>query len=75
MFYRVPGQRSDTGTGLGLALVRQIIESHGGTVGAESVVNGGSTFWFTLPIAPTGVRAGEDDYGGPACKPQNSSAS
>jgi signal transduction histidine kinase len=50
-FYRVPGQPSTTGTGLGLALVKQIVESHGGRVGVESVVNHGATFSFTLPVA------------------------
>jgi signal transduction histidine kinase len=59
-FYRVPGQRSDTGSGLGLALVKQIIESHGGRVGVESVLNQGSTFWFTLPIAPRGGKADDN---------------
>ena len=40
------------GTGLGLALVKEIIEAHGGYVGVESVLGRGSTFSFTLPVAP-----------------------
>jgi signal transduction histidine kinase len=42
--------RQQQGTGLGLALCKQFVEMHGGTIGAESVVGGGSTFWFILPV-------------------------
>jgi PAS domain S-box-containing protein len=37
------------GTGLGLALVKQIIEAHHGAVGVESEIGKGSTFFLTLP--------------------------
>jgi signal transduction histidine kinase/CheY-like chemotaxis protein len=45
--------RRHGGLGLGLSLVRQIVELHGGKVGVESGgVNQGSTFWVTLPGVP-----------------------
>jgi signal transduction histidine kinase len=42
--------RQQQGTGLGLALCKQFVEMHGGTIGADSIVGGGSTFWFILPV-------------------------
>ena len=39
------------GHGLGLSIVRRIIEKLGGRVGAESMPEGGSCFWFELPQA------------------------
>jgi signal transduction histidine kinase len=41
----------DNGTGLGLAVVRKIMQDHGGDVGVESTGRGGTVFRLTLPLA------------------------
>jgi signal transduction histidine kinase len=50
-FFRVPGQDPSTGAGLGLTIVKEIVETHGGTVGVEHAASRGVIFWFTLPRA------------------------
>ncbi|MEJ7838017.1 MAG: ATP-binding protein, partial [Thermomicrobiales bacterium] len=47
-------QRSSEGSGLGLNIVRQLVEAHGGSISVESIIGQGTTFRFTLPIAKTG---------------------
>jgi signal transduction histidine kinase len=56
-FYRVDNAetRRIGGTGLGLALVKEIATAHGGRVWVESTLGAGSTFYMALP------RAGDDD--------------
>ena len=51
-FYRVPGDRSNTGSGLGLYICNQIIMAHRGKIWVESELNQGTTFYIQLPIEP-----------------------
>jgi signal transduction histidine kinase len=50
-FYRVEGGRRAHGVGLGLYIARELVEAHGGSMTAESLPGGTTTFRFTLPRA------------------------
>jgi two-component system, OmpR family, sensor kinase len=52
--YRSPRARTVPGSGLGLALVRTVVERHGGSVGAESRVGRGTVVRIRLPVGGTG---------------------
>jgi signal transduction histidine kinase len=53
-FFRMPGHaEQDGGVGLGLALVKQIAERHGGSVRCEERTGGGSCFVIDLPASTT----------------------
>lgn len=49
-------RRRHLGTGLGLSITRALIEMHGGWISVESEPGQGTTFTFTLPIAPNAAR-------------------
>lgn len=59
-FHRAPGAAAVPGVGLGLTIVRQITERHGGRVHVESVLGDGATFVVRLPLSsrdqPTAAR-------------------
>jgi NtrC-family two-component system sensor histidine kinase KinB len=50
-FVQVTGQRDAKGSGLGLALCKEIVRAHRGTIWVDSTPGEGSTFTFTLPVA------------------------
>ena len=64
IFYRPHGAEmvSGSGIGMGLAVVRRLVERLGGVVGVESEVGKGSTFSFTLPAEPV-RHAGRSNQG------------
>lgn len=49
-FYQVPGQSSQKGSGIGLAICKEMVEAMGGTIWVKSKMGEGSTFGFTLPF-------------------------
>jgi signal transduction histidine kinase len=48
-FFRIPGHSEETGTGLGLTIVKEIVTAHKGEVTCESEPGKGTTFRITLP--------------------------
>jgi signal transduction histidine kinase len=52
-FYQVPGTEDLGGAGLGLSIAKEIVHAHGGEIHVQSKEGAGTTFWFSLPVAPS----------------------
>ena len=52
IFQRLHDKATYPGTGIGLAMVKKIIEYHDGRIWLDTTVTTGARFWFTLPVFP-----------------------
>jgi CheY-like chemotaxis protein len=59
--FTTAGTAGEKGSGLGLSLVKEIIEKHGGIIWAESEYGNGSNFKFTLPVASANILIVDDN--------------
>jgi len=55
IFQRLHGRDAFSGTGIGLALCKKIVEHHGGSIWIDTSYSAGTRFVFTLPETPTTV--------------------
>lgn len=62
-YYRA-GRSDGDGIGIGLSVVRSIVEAHGGQVGVKNRAGGGASFWFQIAAITTAASAASSENGG-----------
>jgi signal transduction histidine kinase len=55
------GQSEHESTGLGLAIAKKIVEGHGGRIWIQNTAGNGASFYFSIPLAPPGFKAGDEN--------------